>query len=71
MLTALQGMAKQLDAVLELLESLEPATMRARDAVQMLQAASAVEQKAALIKTLVADKAARRRELGPAGLPLP
>jgi len=54
-LTALQGMAKQLDAVLE---SLEPAIMRARDAVGVLEAASAVEQKAALIKTLVADRAA-------------
>ena len=55
MLQALHEMASQLDTVLE---SLEPATLRAADAAALLQAAAAVEQKAGAIKTLVANRAA-------------
>ena len=55
MLAALQGMAKQLDTVLG---ALEPATLRACDAVAVLEAANAVETRAAAIKTLVAGRAA-------------
>jgi hypothetical protein len=54
-LAALQGMAKELDT---LLVSLDVATLHAPDAVKVLEAASAVETRAAAIKTLVADRAA-------------
>jgi hypothetical protein len=53
-LAALLGMAKELDTVLK---TLEPGLLRASDAVAVLEAASAVETRAAAIKTLVADRA--------------
>ena len=55
MLAALRGMAKQLDAVLS---TVDPATLHARDAAAMLEAAAEVERKAGALKTLVADRAA-------------
>src|SRR5581483_5624338 len=48
-------MAKQLDAVLS---TVDPATLHARDAAEVLEAAAAVERKAGALKTLVADRAA-------------
>jgi len=54
-LAALRGMAKQLDAVLS---TVDPATLHARDAAAMLEAAAEVERKAGALKTLVADRAA-------------
>src|SRR5581483_10927783 len=48
-------MAKQLDAVLS---TVDPATLHARDAAAMLEAAAEVERKAGALKTLVADRAA-------------
>ena len=55
MLARLQEMRTELDT---LLASLDVAVMHATDAVAVLDAASAVEQRAAAIKTLVADRAA-------------
>ena len=55
MLAALQCIANELDT---LLVSLDVATLHAPDAVKVLEAASAVETRAAAIKTLVADRAA-------------
>jgi hypothetical protein len=54
-LARLQGMSRELDAMLG---SADPATMHPRDAVAVLEAAAAVEQRAASLKTLVADRAA-------------
>jgi hypothetical protein len=48
-------MATRLDAMLS---SFDPALLSSRDAVVVLEAASAVEQRAAAIKTLVAERAA-------------
>ena len=55
MLAALHAMAKRLDGMLG---SLDPALLAPRDAVAVLEAASAVEQRAAAVKTLVAARAA-------------
>lgn len=54
-LAVLQGMTTDLDAILV---SIDPALLHPRDALALLEAASAVEQRAAAIKTLVADRAA-------------
>ena len=55
MLDQLLEMGSGLDAMLA---TLDPALLRPRDAVAVLEAASAVEQRAAALKTLVADRAA-------------
>ena len=54
-LARLQKMGCELDAMLA---SLDPRAMHAADAVAMLEAANAVEQRAASVKTLLADRAA-------------
>jgi hypothetical protein len=54
-LARLQKMGCELDAMLA---SVDPALFHPRDAVAMLEAASALEQRAASLKTLVADRAA-------------
>jgi hypothetical protein len=54
-LALLQGMVKGLE---QLLASVDPSVLHARDAVKLLEAASAVEQRAAALKTLVAERAA-------------
>ena len=54
MLKELQGMAKSLDG---LLANVDPALLHATDAARVLKAASAVEQRAASLKTLLAKRA--------------
>ena len=55
MLAELRGMVKSLDAILS---SLDPALLHTSDALQVLDAATAVAQRADAIKTLVASRAA-------------
>ena len=55
MLGSLRQMAGELDAVLQ---RVDPALLAPRDAVAVLEAAGAIEQRAAALKTLVADRAA-------------
>ena len=55
MLAELRGMVKSLDAILS---SLDPALLHTSDAVQVLDAATAVAQRADAIKALVASRAA-------------
>src|SRR2546421_11170869 len=52
-------MAKGLDGMLS---SLDPSLLHPTDAVRVLEAASAVEQRAASLKTLVAERAAEAGE---------
>ena len=54
-LTELQGMTKSLDGLLQ--SAVDPALLRTTDAVGIVEAASAVEQRAAAIKTLYAKRA--------------
>src|SRR5436305_13667447 len=58
-LAELRGMSKGLDAMLT---SLDPALLHPADAVKVLDAASAVEQRAGALKTLVAARAAEAGE---------
>src|SRR5947209_1912253 len=57
-------MVKRLDGMLS---SLDPALFHPSDAVKVLEAASAVEQRAGAIKTLVAARAAEAGEWARAG----
>ena len=55
MLEELQGMAKTLDG---LLSSVDPGLLHANDEARVLEAAAALEQRAASLKTLLAKRAA-------------
>src|SRR5436305_15337779 len=55
MLKELQGMANELDGMLL---SLDPTVLHPHDALRVLDAAADVEQRAALLKTVVASRAA-------------